>query len=692
VNFLKRVTKILLIEASGFNFNLLNQIFTELTFKKIELVQSKLWQDGINYLEQNQVDLVLLDFALPDLCLSDCFQKIRQITQKLPLIILIEQATQKQPLSALQLGVQDYLLKTDLSNETLLIKTICYAIERKQLIQKIHQNEIRYLALAERMSENSKSLPYEHLSSTKESGLQSLDRGIIDHLDAFKDTSQTSSKKLAETIVEIEEANLINSLPNSQELVQILTHTAPVLIWITNIKGELIFCNQFCLDFLGASVPEKLIHDWFFYVAPEDRVICRQAYQAARYNHQSFQIECRILRFDGEYRWIINHTVPRFNQNGKFSGFICSGIDITQRKLEEKLLIEEAQRDRALTKITQQIHASLNLETILQTAIQVINQLFPAKKILIAKVISPTQVKILFEAVNLEKGSNCDLLTSKKESIIDLEINWQKLQRGEIVILDNFSEENLNSELQLECQSCTLLNIPLITEKKLWGLLSIQKCLTVEQWQSSNIEILQQIALHLAIAIQQSELYQQLAQANRELEQLAVVDGLTGIANRRKFDEYFANEWLRLTREQSPLALILCDLDYFKLYNDTYGHQAGDRCLHQVAQAVSKTIKRPADLAARYGGEELAVILPHTTLEGAAIVANQICLQIKALAIPHINSPIDLYVTLSVGVAGCIPSQDSSPEFLIKTADQALYQAKQLGRNRIVRATTNVDI
>jgi PleD family two-component response regulator len=153
VNFLKSVTKILLIEASGFNFNLLNQRFTELTFKKIELVQSKLWQDGINYLDQNQVDLVLLDFALPELCLSDCFQKIRQITQKLPLIILIEQATQKQSLSALQLGVQDYLLKTDLSNETLLIKTICYAIERKQLIQKIHQNEIRYLALAETKNE-----------------------------------------------------------------------------------------------------------------------------------------------------------------------------------------------------------------------------------------------------------------------------------------------------------------------------------------------------------------------------------------------------------------------------------------------------------------------------------------------------------------------------------------------------------
>ena len=159
---------------------------------------------------------------------------------------------------------------------------------------------------------------------------------------------------------------------------------------------------------------------------------------------------------------------------------------------------------------------------------------------------------------------------------------------------------------------------------------------------------------------------------------------MTGIANRRKFDRYLDKEWRRLAREKAPLSLILCDVDYFKLYNDTYGHQAGDRCLRDVAQAISKVIKRPADLAARYGGEELAIILPNTDPEGAKKVAEKINLQVKALHLPHINSPIDIYLTLSFGVAGVTPCHNSSPQKLIETADRALYRAKESGRNRIV--------
>ena len=191
--------------------------------------------------------------------------------------------------------------------------------------------------------------------------------------------------------------------------------------------------------------------------------------------------------------------------------------------------------------------------------------------------------------------------------------------------------------------------------------------------------------MQLAIAIHQSELYQKLAQVNRELEELSTVDPLTNIANRRKFDRYLAVEWQRLAREKAPLSLIMCDIDYFKLYNDTYGHQAGDRCIKWVAQAISKTIKRPADLVTRYGGEEFAIILPNTTADGAEYLAQQIRLQIGALQIAHINSPIDLYITLSLGVAGCIPAHDSAPEALIAAADSSLYQAKELGRNRVVK-------
>ena len=230
--------------------------------------------------------------------------------------------------------------------------------------------------------------------------------------------------------------------------------------------------------------------------------------------------------------------------------------------------------------------------------------------------------------------------------------------------------------------------MPIISEQQLWGVICGKKYALPQHWSLDEIKLLARVAIQLGVAIQQSELYRQLEQVNQELEELAIIDGLTKIANRRKFDEYIAAEWQRLAREKISLSLILCDIDYFKLYNDTYGHQAGDRCLQQVAQAISKAIKRSADLVARYGGEEFAVILPHTTVEGAEYLAQQIRLQVKALQLPHINSPVDIYLTLSLGVAGCIPERDSSPDALIAAADASLYQAKELGRNRVVKFTS----
>jgi diguanylate cyclase (GGDEF)-like protein len=182
--------------------------------------------------------------------------------------------------------------------------------------------------------------------------------------------------------------------------------------------------------------------------------------------------------------------------------------------------------------------------------------------------------------------------------------------------------------------------------------------------------------------IQQTQLYQQLEVANRELKRLASLDGLTGIANRRRFDEYIEAEWRHMTREKMPLSLILCDIDYFKKYNDTYGHQAGDSCLRKVANALNVCIKRSVDLVARYGGEEFAVILPNTTTAGASQVAEEIREFVNALKIPHAQSAVSEHVTLSLGVASMEPTLDTSPSMLIATADAALYRAKAAGRNR----------
>ncbi len=172
-----------------------------------------------------------------------------------------------------------------------------------------------------------------------------------------------------------------------------------------------------------------------------------------------------------------------------------------------------------------------------------------------------------------------------------------------------------------------------------------------------------------------------LQEANRELARMATIDGLTQIANRRRFDECLEKEWRRLQRERKPLALILGDIDFFKNYNDYYGHQVGDDCLWTVAQAIAENVRRPADLPARYGGEEFAVILPNTPLEGAVHVAETIRRAVSELQINHSRSAVAAHVTMSIGVSAALPSQDGSIERLLQAADSALYQAKSEGRN-----------
>lgn len=173
------------------------------------------------------------------------------------------------------------------------------------------------------------------------------------------------------------------------------------------------------------------------------------------------------------------------------------------------------------------------------------------------------------------------------------------------------------------------------------------------------------------------------------LRQIALVDGLTGIANRRRFDEVFAAEWRRAQRKQTALSLIMCDVDHFKLYNDHRGHQAGDDCLRMVAQAIATQMNRPGDMAARYGGEEFVCILPDTDLAGAQLVADNVRAELAALGAPHPASSVGPVVTLSLGIATAVPGQDSAAFDLIALADAKLYEAKKSGRDRFCAGFLN---
>ena len=188
----------------------------------------------------------------------------------------------------------------------------------------------------------------------------------------------------------------------------------------------------------------------------------------------------------------------------------------------------------------------------------------------------------------------------------------------------------------------------------------------------------------LEIKNQRLENYQKkLKEQNRRLKELSYEDSLTGLANKRKFNSFLKREWKRMQRNKLPISLIFIDIDFFKKFNDHYGHEAGDAALKRVGECIKTEVKRPADLAARYGGEEFVVVLPETDLEGAATVAETIRKKTEAMKLNHAPGLKSNFVTVSAGVAARCPDSNSDSNKLVEEADAALYQAKEAGRNRV---------
>lgn len=390
----------------------------------------------------------------------------------------------------------------------------------------------------------------------------------------------------------------------------------------------------------------------------------------------------------------------------KVISIIASAIGIEEERLKiEEALRQQMEREKLINAVAQRIRQSLELPKILATTVVEVRDFINCDQVFIYRFNNDNWTGSLV-AESLNPSYSCSLNNTQKN--VFFQDITEHYQCGKIQIINNIYESNLaDSYIYLleKNQVKSSLIVPVFQSQEvgikktnqsvhkhneplpnLWGLIIANQCQTHHNWQPNEIDFLSQIAIQVGIATQQSQLYQQLKQANYELHRLATLDGLTHVANRRRFNEYLDQEWRRLARERIPLALIMCDIDFFKAYNDTYGHQAGDDCLIKVAETITKQVKRPADLVARYGGEEFAVILPYSNAEGAMHVAQQIRNAIKELLIPHISSPLH-QVTISLGVTSMVPSLAIEPALLIEVADRALYQAKKSGRDRALKST-----
>ena len=362
---------------------------------------------------------------------------------------------------------------------------------------------------------------------------------------------------------------------------------------------------------------------------------------------------------------------------------------------QNALLQKQARQEKLLFQLSERIRDSLDVNFIIQTAAKEILQFLECDRVIISRLDN------IYSYIE-EQATKPGISEIPQESIVHKHFIQNKedevqFARGEIKVIDDIEESNLDSFFLKNLQHFEIksaFTIPLIfrgnknsensipTTSFLWGFLTVHQCKSTRKWKTDEIQFIKSLVNQLAIGIQQGRLYHKLSTANIELKQLALCDPLTKVYNRRFFDDKLSQEWNRLRRIPSPLSIIMCDVDCFKSYNDTYGHQAGDKCLQMIADAISCTAKRPADCVARYGGEEFVIILPYTPARGALKVAEAIRNKISELNIPHSSSSVSSIVTVSMGIAGSIPNNEDNPVLLLEAADHALYLAKAQGRNR----------
>ncbi|MEL6928993.1 MAG: diguanylate cyclase [Cyanobacteria bacterium J06600_6] len=280
-------------------------------------------------------------------------------------------------------------------------------------------------------------------------------------------------------------------------------------------------------------------------------------------------------------------------------------------------------------------------------------------------------------------------------------VNYVARTQESLVLNDATNEgQFIRDSYIIDNQPKSILCAPLLNQGKSIGILYLENNLTIGAFTPERVEISTILSAQAAISIESSRLYSQLEdyshtlerkvnertselrQANRQLERLANLDGLTQVANRRYFDDYFGQKFKSLAMERQPLSLILFDVDFFKRYNDRYGHQAGDNCLIQVAQAAQRAVTVPGSLVARYGGEEFVIVLPHTNIDKARAIAKSIQQELHNCQIIHEASEVSRFVTVSMGLDCQIPTLETNPKLMIGNADAALYMSKQQGRDR----------
>ncbi|MBD2519409.1 diguanylate cyclase [Nostoc sp. FACHB-973] len=513
-----------------------------------------------------------------------------------------------------------------------------------------------------------------------------LDRGQI-----FTRTDDGRPLRMLGTHTDItERKRMEEALRESEERYRSVITAMAEGVVLQQADGRITACNESAERILGLSVDQMMGRtsiDPLWHAIHEDGTSfpgeAHPAIVTLRTGKPQFNAIMGVHKPNSRLSWISINSQPLFKPDeSKPYAVVASFTDITVRKQAELVLQQQAEQERMVFAIAQHIRQSLDLDKILNTTVAEVRHFLQTDRVIIYRFNPDSSGVVVTESVaeGWQPILNREITNSYFVQTQGLSYQQGKSKAISDIYTAGFEPNyvKLLKKLQVRAK----LIVPILQGDRLWGLLVAHHCSAPREWQSWESKLLQQLATQIAIAIQQSELYYQLQLANQQLENIAMVDQLTQIANRRCFDCTLDCTWQHLLREQGCLSLLVCDIDYFKKYNDTYGHTAGDDCLRLVAQAFKQTVKRSTDLAARYGGEEFVIILPNTDSDGAFQVAKEIHQAMQQLNISHTASAVKPHITLSIGIATMIPTSDMVSLDLIKAADQALYQAKIQGRDR----------
>jgi diguanylate cyclase (GGDEF)-like protein/PAS domain S-box-containing protein len=416
-------------------------------------------------------------------------------------------------------------------------------------------------------------------------------------------------------------------------------------LWDWNMdKNTMVFSDRLW-QMLGYQPNEILLRGglWWQLLNPQELPMLRDAFIAhIKGLSPSYKLEHRIRHKDGHWIWVLDHAmVAARDENGRVTRVLGTHMDVSERKLAEAHLAAATALQRRTGEIAKiggweldlaSMHQSWTPEVFLIHDMPVGTPLPLHETLTCYTPAARQQLEVaMADAVRLGKPWALELamVTTAGRSV------WVH-SHGEAILQDGYTVR-LEGTLQD------------ITERM--------------QFQA------------------------ELQRANEQLAELSITDGLTGVGNRRFFDQCLASEWARSMRQEQTLALLMIDIDHFKLYNDTYGHLEGDNCLREVARILNTCICRPGELLMRYGGEEFAVLLLDTDTDGATVVAQRCLERIQHAGLPHRASPTANYVSLSIGVSSVVPSGNTSEQELLEKADVALYEAKRQGRNRYACAT-----